>query len=112
VNGEAVTLFDWAAAQAARDVAITRVGENASATWMSLARQAIERCSRAMPEFTADDVWRALQGVPGPHDGRAMGAAMNQARKDGLVEPTDRFRNSIQVSNHGRPVRLWRGVGR
>jgi hypothetical protein len=107
-----VTLFDWAAAQTARDAAVTSVGENASATWMMRARQAIDWCAATTDEFTTDDVWQAMEGIPGPHDGRAMGAAMTNARRAGVIVPTDRFRNSIQVSNHGRPVRLWRGVGR
>jgi len=63
-------------------------------------------------EFTTDDVWRILGDVPGPHDGRAMGAAMREAQLAGLVRPTDRFKNSTQVSNHGRPKRLWRAAER
>lgn len=100
-------IFDWHAAQIARDAAIEQVGANASVWWMDNALAAIRQCARALPEFTTDDVWRVLGQSEGMEN-RAMGAAMRKAAQDGIITPTDRYRNSEQVSCHGRPKRLWR----
>lgn len=104
-----VTLFDWADAHRQADQAIAIVGENASDWWMRQALAAIARCASSLSEFTTDDVWRQMGDAPGPHDCRAMGAAMRRAKTAGVAIPTDRYRDSEQVSCHGRPKRLWVG---
>jgi len=100
-------IFDWHEAQLARDAAIEQVGDNASSWWMRQAIDAIRKCARENVEFTTDDVWKLVDMSAGLEP-RAMGAAMSQAQKLGIVVPTDRYRNSAQVSCHGRPKRVWR----
>lgn len=106
------SLFDYAAAQRSRDRAIEQVTEGTSVWWIHEAVIAIEICSSSLRDgFTTDDVWRYMIDTGINHDGldhRAMGAAMNQARKMGLIEPTGRVRASIQKSCHARPKMIWR----
>ena len=109
----ALAQFDLAAAQKARDAGIDQVQNATSDFWMRNALEAIDVCAGKFNEFTTDDVWKQLGGQPatgqGP-DGRVMGAAMKRAQASGLIVPTDRFRNSEQVSCHSRPKRLWQVV--
>lgn len=105
-----MNLFDWAEAQRARDAGIQQASDGSSLWWKDRAMEAIRHCAATLAEFTTDDVWRAMGDIQGNGpDGRAMGAVMLKAQREGIAVPTERFRNSEQVSNHGRPKRLWQG---
>lgn len=100
--------LDWQNKQAgakARDRAIDRV-ERASGEWQVDALAAIRGVAAAQAELTTDDVWRALGRDP-EVEGRAMGAAMRQAAKLGLIERTDRTVRSLRVACHRRDLRVW-----
>ena len=90
----------------ARDRAIDRV-ERGSGEWQVEALTAIRNVAASKPELTTDDVWRALGRDP-EVEGRAMGAAMRQAAKLGLIERTDRTVRSVRVACHRRDLRIWR----
>ena len=102
-------MFDYAAAIQARDVAVASIGDATSSWWMRAAREAIVTCAKRGGLFNTDDVWKLLGQSEGL-DNRSMGAAMTSARNEGLIVTTDHYRNSEQVSCHGRPKRLWRGA--
>lgn len=109
-------LFDPDRANAAADLAVAVVGENADEAWLRMALSVV----RALAEqsvgavsftFTTDDVWAALDEIPEVATGepRAMGAVMRQAAKLGWVRATSHYRKSTRVACHARPLRVWVG---
>jgi len=89
--------------------AIERADEHADPEWKEQARRAIERAA-ALGEFTTDDVWLQLEGVEAPHEPRALGALIREARKNGLIVATGRYRKSSRVECHGNPKMIWRAA--
>jgi len=95
-----------------RDEAIARVDRNADDEWKRRALSVIEWLAHQTDEFTTDEVWDGLAGLAGfpggaTHEPRALGAMMKRAAKHGLIEATDRYRNSVRPECHARPVRIW-----
>lgn len=87
-----------------RDAALDRL-QSANAAWCDSVVAAI----RAMPiaaAFTTDQLWAAL-GENRPPEPRAMGAAIRQARREGLIWPTGTYQKSERPECHARPVPLW-----
>lgn len=102
-----MNLFDAAEGERRRDVALAQVELNADDRWMEAAEAAVRFCARTMDDFTSDDVWARLSGVPAPHEPRAMGAVMRRLAKDGVVVRTDRTRDSERPEAHRGPKRVW-----
>lgn len=100
------TLFDPLAAIAARDEAIQRVDDHAAPEWKALAHKTLREVAAATAEFTTDDLIRA--GLNKPREPRALGAIMRWGVSHGLIEATGRVRRSEQVTNHSRPMAVWR----
>lgn len=94
--------------EAARDAAIARAGDNA-ATWVERAEAAVCRLAGMRGEFTTDEVWAEL-GDDAPPEPRAMGAVMRALAGVGVIEATDRTRESVRPGCHRRPVRVWRSL--
>lgn len=92
---------------AARDEAIDRVEEHASAEWLEEAYEQAFSLAILRDAFTSEDVWDRLDGVV-THEPRAMGAVMRRLRANGVVEPTDTFVRSTSPRGHGRPSRVWK----
>lgn len=103
-----VATFDKPRAREARDAALERVEAHAAPDFNSLARAAIERVARRRPAFIVDEVWKELGATAPTHEKRAMGAAMQAARREGVIEPTESFEASAQVQCHANPRRVWR----
>lgn len=103
-------LLDLADAKAARNDALAEVEINAAEAFYETAQLTIALVARVRPTFIIDDVWAARSSWPATHDRRAMGAAMLQAKRDGLIMPTDDFRLTAQVLRHAAPVRVWRSL--
>jgi hypothetical protein len=98
-----------AAAIAARDEAIERVGENANAAWKERAYQAVLRAARTREDFTTDDVWEFLDADDRPHEPRAMGAIMQDAKRAGVIEAVrGAVRQSEHATCHARPKQVWK----
>lgn len=59
-------------------------------------------------QFTTDDWWReALLGeIPTEH--RCIGAAIQKAKKLGLIAPTGEFVQTQRPQAHGRSIQVWR----
>lgn len=87
---------------------IDRAAAGAGEAWNALADAAIRWLAGECEEFTADDVWDRISGPP--NSARALGARMQQARRDGLIEPTMRYVDSSRASCHYRPIRVWRSL--
>jgi hypothetical protein len=63
-------------------------------------------------EFTSDDLWGWADGFHADMnvtDPRAMGAAIREAVRCELIEPTGSWIKSKRSACHCRPVREWRG---
>lgn len=103
--------FDKGESEERREEAIARAGAAADSDWKVLARKAIEQLARARETFTTDDVWKLLPAdVAETHEPRALGAIMRAAARDGIIEATDEWTLSEQVSCHRRPKRVWRSL--
>jgi hypothetical protein len=85
--------------------AIARAGNAADREWLDRAGAAMELLARERREFSADDVW---ERVAKPREPRALGAVFRRAAARGLISKTDRFIDSVNVSQHCAPVRVWR----
>lgn len=108
-EGEQLSLVP---AEIARDEAIARVSRS-HADWIPQALMAVRYIARARGHggtFTTDAVWAVLNGwgVGAPIEPRALGAAMRQASKLGLCEPTNLTSKSTRIDCHARPLRVWR----
>lgn len=90
-----------------RDEAVARVEAHAAPAFMPQALAAIERVARMYPIFIVDAVWLELGSSAPTHEKRAMGAAMTEARRRGLIAPTDQFEPSGQPQCHANPRRVW-----
>jgi len=89
----------------ARDKALDRL-QTANEQRIARAVREIRKVAPLLREFTTDDLF------PDPAawdftDPRAIGAVMQQAKRLGLIKPTDRVRNSNQSTCHARPKRVW-----
>jgi hypothetical protein len=98
------------AALRVRDEAIGRVERNAAAGFNDAALEAVRQVAKLFAEFTTDEAIAALGKSASTHDGRAWGAVMVRAQKQGLIAPTDRFRNTNRVSRHHAPIRIWKSL--
>jgi hypothetical protein len=107
-----VSVFDPVAAKAARDDAMYRVDRAASAAWKAYVTELIVEIARTMTEFTTDDVemLRLRRRGPSTHEPRALGPLMRAAARAGVCAPTGIVRASVQVSNHNRPMQVWRSL--
>jgi len=83
-----------AEANAAKDEAIQRVGANADQEWRRRALDAVRRLAEIGRPFTADDVW---DRVGAPHEPRALGAVMQDAKRRRIAFPTSEYRPSIRI---------------
>ena len=110
VNAKVAEQFptNAAKAKAERDEAIRRVQDSAEVTWLAKAQEAIRACAASMETFTVDDVQARMVGTPPPREGRAMGAAMVWARRNGLIEATGDYRPSTQPQCHANPRQVWK----
>lgn len=95
---------------ALREEAIARVDANAAISWKDAAMESVKVVASALDDFTTDTVWDYLdEHYPGvtTHEGRAMGAIMRLASKQGIVTPTKEYRISSRASCHCRPLLVW-----
>tara|TARA_R110000824_G_scaffold93279_2_gene225722 strand:+ start:492 stop:899 length:408 start_codon:yes stop_codon:yes gene_type:complete len=105
---DTIDMFGDAQSKAAKVEAVNRVERNADEEWMEVAFKVVVALSRARAEFTTDSVWRRLDSAP--HEPRAMGAVMRRAARAGLCVKTDRVVESKKISNHRRPIAIWRSL--
>lgn len=96
-------------AREARDLAVARVGRSAGVSVMDVLRKAVKETAKERSFFIVDEVWGKVDtSTIGQVDKRAMGAAMLEAARQGVIEPTDQYRASEQKQCHGNPRRVWR----
>ena len=98
------------AGQLARDIALGVVEANASESWKRDAREAVAEVALREASFTSDAVWLwlRLNSPARTHEHRALGAIMQWAHKEGIIEPTEAWVQSQSAQQHARPLRVWR----
>lgn len=88
-----------------RDKAIDRVTTN-SGEFMSDALAALRRIEAK--HVTGEDVREYLTGIGiQPHHHNAWGALIMTAIKDGILKPTQQFKNMRGPKSHGRMTRVY-----
>lgn len=104
--------FDAAAAQEAKESAITRVGNAADPVWVKAALEAVVYVCERRATFTADAIWWVLEyaGINVPDEPRALGAVMKIAERVGVCKATRQFEQTVRPSRHGTDVRVWRST--
>src|SRR6478609_9146051 len=95
----------------ARDMAIATVAR-ANSLFINDASAAIERVASRRRTFIVDQVWDDLdqRATWKPTDRRAMGAAMLEAERLGIIRKTDEFRARAQKQCHANPRRVWESL--
>lgn len=98
---------------ARRDDAITRARHGAPDGFVEAAVSVVRELIAQQETLTTDDVWRGLEGTRWARSGmerRAMGAAMVEAARQGLIWATSRTVESSRRACNCRPVRVWERV--
>lgn len=83
---------------------------NANHFWKRMIDHAIIAVARCMKEFTVDDVLDEMEKIPNcpeTHALHALGPAMQRARRDKIVSPTNRLVRSAREVKHGNRRSVW-----
>lgn len=88
--------------------ALRRVENAANEAWKAQAIETLRSLARTQEYIVSDDVWNAGLPKSGTTETRALGAIFIKAKKEGLIEKTDRFKTSTQEGCHKMDVRVWR----
>lgn len=95
---------------------IERADAGASESWKEAALAVVKLVAMRQAELTTDDVWQALNGLQyATRNMSALGPVMLRAKREGIIERTDSFRDSqryglIGRANAGKPIRVWRSL--
>lgn len=92
----------------ALEVALKAVEEHADPEWVAQAEVALRRCAEEHDYFISDDVW--AYGLKEPRESRALGPVFIRARRDGLIEKTDRMRYSALRPRRASSMPVWRSL--
>lgn len=94
-----------------RDIAIARVDEGANEEWKAEAMAAVERTCRKLTEFTVDAIQEEMRDAKvETHEGRAMGAIVIQAVRNGWMVRSGVVIKSAQPQCHGNLRTVWRSL--
>lgn len=103
-----LTIFDQLeAARAGRDAAIQRVDDHADPEWKDLAFDALVKCAMMHETLTAYDIWHY---VDKPLEPRANGPLMLRGKREGIIAPTEEFRQTGGTVRHAGPARVWKSL--
>lgn len=97
------------------DDALQRVEEHADPDWKTTAYDVLVGLARRDGEWTTDDFWLAMRAqhpTVTTHEPRALGALIRRLLRDGLVEKTGRFSESVRPEAHHAIVFHYRGTRR
>ncbi len=107
------SLFDEApnsAGEQLRDQSMGRVESGASDEWKVAALLAVHLAAIYNHEITVDDATARMDPTITTKDDRAWGPMMMRGKKEGWIEPTERFIKSTRASCHASPRRVWRSL--
>jgi hypothetical protein len=95
-----------------RDRAMGKVGR-VNVDFVNDAIRTIEIVASRRRDFIVDQVWDQMvreDFAAMPTDNRAMGVAIREARKLGIIRPSGHFRASAQPQCHANPRRVWESL--
>lgn len=72
------------------------------------ALKAVREARDLHEEFSTDDVWPLLDGVPAERN--VVGKAFSEACRQGWIVGTERFIRSSRPEAKGRRVQVWRSI--
>lgn len=89
--------------------AIDTVDAHADEEWKGVALACVRTCATQLPEFSADEVWLALEAFPdlGTHEPAALGPVFLKAAKNGWISNSGRRRKRSIFSQRHRELTLW-----
>lgn len=95
--------------KAATDAAIDTVDAHADEEWKGVALACVRTCAAEMDEFTADEVWMALEQFPelGTHEPAALGPVFLRAAKLGWISNSGRRRKRSVFAQRHRELTIW-----
>lgn len=100
-----------AAGETGKAQGMERVEQAASPDWQRTAQKVLQAAAKARPFISANDLWDGIEALGvSTHDNRASGPAMNKAKENGWITPTDRWIKSSRPTRHLGDVRLWRSL--
>lgn len=102
-------IFDRQAAEAGRDQGMANVQVSAG-DWSIRAAHALKQCAKQHAEFIVDDVWRYMDPLDIPPDGRAMGPVLHAAARHNLIWNSHRIQLSARRSAHRNPRPVWQSL--
>lgn len=104
--------FSARASAKARDEGINQAGANASEEWKAAAHAAVLFIAKRRAKFTTDAIWYVLRdkGIAAPHEPRALGGIMLWAVAEGLCVSTWKYKRSVRVACHRRPVVTYKSL--
>lgn len=96
---------------ALRDQGIEQVADS-NAEWLERAVEGIRELAVCQPFLAADDLRYLMEdwGIPEPTHHNAYGAAWSMARRRGLIEMSDRTRQSTRSQAHAHRHPVWKSL--
>ena len=91
-----------------RNISMAQVEEHNEPS-MEMLVEAGWAVARRSPDLTGDDIRDEL-GVVHIREPRVMGPVMKQLERDGVIAPTNEYRQGHRGINHARPQRIWRSL--
>lgn len=85
--------------------------DNANPKWKATWDACVLAAARRLPELTSDDVleeFEKLGHAPGTHNLSAIGPAMQRAKKNGFIKPTNQTTRSKRPEKNGNLHRIWK----
>tara|TARA_R100000808_G_scaffold1155_1_gene5430 strand:+ start:3616 stop:3963 length:348 start_codon:yes stop_codon:yes gene_type:complete len=101
-------IFDQAQSDEARDTGIKQAEQNAGSEWAKIALDALVRTALEKQEFIVEEVWKNIPNDFTTHENRAIGAVITRGKKEGIIEPTGRYKKSSIRQHHSTPRQIWR----
>lgn len=93
---------------AAGELGQALAADNAGDGWAAQADTALRRYLESHPSFHVDDFWDWAIPLGLTFEGRAIGARLQAAGRNGWMTKTDRVRPSKRSNGSGKPV--WRSL--
>lgn len=92
-------------------LSIEQAEAHADIKWKRAAYQAVINLANVRTFFTTDQVWEVLEkkGLS-THEPRALGAIMQQAKRNGVIESTGQYVQSHRRECHSRPIPVYRAA--
>lgn len=101
IRARARTDYDQAVER--REAALAAVEDAADPGWLERAYDALVGYLRSHGELFVDDFWSET-GLDRPREARALGAVIQRAAREGLMEKSGEFRKSVASNLASKPV--------